>query len=535
MFKFHFAKFLTLLVVFIAGDAIAQQKLFAVSGQGRGSQADARQASQISKLESENQDRKTETTQNAADISDHETRISDNESELATIEPHAKEAQASCAAGDLIRWDGSTYTCVNESDPTVGEHALTTTVPPDCHDVNAKLLWNASTKQWHCALDNNDGSGGGWTGSEDDPQVGTLYNGRLCRTDGSQVICDSLAPQISGNDVVVGGNVEVGGDIIGQGATFTDPIAAGEPTASNHLTTKAYVDSVASGGGGGSGGSGAGGAFGNWEEKDFNTVYQADTDGFVIASCYGTGSAYAQANTGPTNPPDQVKWRSFHYASSSGYGSLNLPVKRGDYWRVTYPGSYPCTSPSKVFWLSFSGGGGASDPVCTSQNVGNQWPSGPSIAGDAHISLEECRENAYAAKATKFAYSGSGAYPVCVWGGDDLTNAYLGQYGGGCGSGNCWPNTTLYTCDYPSGSGGSGGLDIINCEKTTSGSSWISVSFSASDCGGTLPDTSYTPVLSSFSGSCGSVATVSTSNDPPGARAYCNSSGSLTFKVGFIR
>jgi len=251
VYKLYVVKILALFVVLLAGDALAQQKLFAVSGQGRGSQADARQAGQISQLESENQDRKTETTQNAADISDHETRISDNESELATIEPHAKESQASCAAGDLIHWDGSTYTCVNESDPTVGEHALTTTVPPDCHDVNAKLLWNANTKQWHCELDNNDGSGGGWTGSEDDPQVGTLYNGRLCRSDGSQVICDNLAPQISGNDIVVGGNIQAGGDIVAQGATFTDPIAAGEPTASNHLATKDYVDSVASGGGGG--------------------------------------------------------------------------------------------------------------------------------------------------------------------------------------------------------------------------------------------------------------------------------------------
>jgi len=241
----------------------AQHKLFAISGEGRG--ADTRQSAQIKSLEAENTARQAETTQNASDISDHETRITNNENEISAIAPHAREDQQVCPAGQLIRWDGTSYTCVSEDDPTVGEHGLTTTVPPDCHDTNAKLLWNASTKQWHCEMDMNDGSGGGWTGTEDDPQVGALFNGRLCRSDGTQVICDSLAPEVIGNGIKVGGDVQVGGNVTGTEATFTGTIAGADPTASEHLATKAYVDAAAAAAGGGASANFLVYAKGNWD------------------------------------------------------------------------------------------------------------------------------------------------------------------------------------------------------------------------------------------------------------------------------
>lgn len=215
-----------LLSLGFVGEAVAQQKLFAVSGQGRGSQADARQSAQITKLESENGDRKAETTQNANDIADHETRITNNENELATIKPHAKQAQQNCAAGEVIKWDGTTYSCVSESDPTVGPHALLTAVPPDCNDVTAKLLWNAATLQWECKQDMNDGTGGG-AFTEDDPQVGTLNSGRLCRSDGTAVQCDSGAPSVlGGGGIGVAGNLQVGGLFLATAPCLPAPLQA---------------------------------------------------------------------------------------------------------------------------------------------------------------------------------------------------------------------------------------------------------------------------------------------------------------------
>jgi hypothetical protein len=178
-----------LIAIGLVQHAHAQDKLFAVSGQGRGSEADARQAAQISSLESENAERETETSQNAADIADHETRITNNENELATIQPHAKQSQRACANGELIQWNGSVYSCVPEADPLLGEHGKASKPPPDCHDVNAKLLWNATTQQWHCVVDQQG------VASESDPKVGATTSGQWCRGTGSTVTCDQAAPR----------------------------------------------------------------------------------------------------------------------------------------------------------------------------------------------------------------------------------------------------------------------------------------------------------------------------------------------------
>ena len=230
-----------------AVDGLAQQKLFAVSGQGRGgSPADAKQAAQIGKLESENVDRKAETTQNAGDIAANAGRIGTAEGRIDAAETRLSDIETSCATDQKLRWDGSAWLCVQEQDPTVGIHGKTG-APPDCHDVNAKLLWNASTNAWHCVADQNDGSGGGYgSGYETDPQVGSTHSGRMCRGTGGQVVCDSAGPQvIGGGGLRVSGNLQVGGTIAGDDATFSGAVAADTPTASNHLTTKAYVDQSA--------------------------------------------------------------------------------------------------------------------------------------------------------------------------------------------------------------------------------------------------------------------------------------------------
>ena len=239
--------FSVLVICGVALSASAQHKLFAVSGQGRGgSPADAKQAAQIGKLESENVDRKAETTQNAGDIAANAGRIGTAEGRIDAAETRLSDIETSCATDQKLRWDGSAWLCVQEQDPTVGIHGKTG-APPDCHDVNAKLLWNASTNAWHCVADQNDGSGGGYgSGYETDPQVGSTHSGRMCRGTGGQVVCDSAGPQvIGGGGLRVSGNLQVGGTIAGDDATFSGAVAADTPTASNHLTTKAYVDQSA--------------------------------------------------------------------------------------------------------------------------------------------------------------------------------------------------------------------------------------------------------------------------------------------------
>ena len=59
---------------------------------------------------------------------------------------------------------------------------------PTCNASTQKLRWNGTG--WECTAETAGGAGSG----EIDPQVGGLQNGRLCRSDGSQVICDQTYP-----------------------------------------------------------------------------------------------------------------------------------------------------------------------------------------------------------------------------------------------------------------------------------------------------------------------------------------------------
>lgn len=63
---------------------------------------------------------------------------------------------------------------------------------PTCTNAQ-KLQWNGTA--WTCVADNI----GATAATEVDPKVGTLTNGRWCRTNGSQVICDVNVPVACGN------------------------------------------------------------------------------------------------------------------------------------------------------------------------------------------------------------------------------------------------------------------------------------------------------------------------------------------------
>lgn len=74
--------------------------------------------------------------------------------------------------------------------------------------------------------------------------------------------------------------------------------------------------------------------------KTMTTVYQAATDGFVVASI-SKGGVYSISIAGFTdgaNPPTtQVGSNTAYSAGASGtrYASVTFPVKKNDYYKVT--------------------------------------------------------------------------------------------------------------------------------------------------------------------------------------------------------
>jgi hypothetical protein len=166
----------------------------------RGGAEGAKANAQIHTLLNENAARRSETTANSSaigalddEVTALEAQVNTLQLEVADIEAHAKAALASCSgAGAVVQWDGLSWSCATESDPTVGEHAKASRTPPDCHDINGKLLWDGVLQQWHCVADQT--ATAGEPATEVDPKVGTLVNGRWCRSDGSQVICDVSTP-----------------------------------------------------------------------------------------------------------------------------------------------------------------------------------------------------------------------------------------------------------------------------------------------------------------------------------------------------
>jgi hypothetical protein len=83
------------------------------------------------------------------------------------------------------------------------------------------------------------------------------------------------------------------------------------------------------------GGTGAssGWIFGAWASKSNDTVYQAETDGFVMT----TGSAAGlemYVYTDSSNPPTTS--RGFGGGSvGNHYDTITMPVRKNDYWKVT--------------------------------------------------------------------------------------------------------------------------------------------------------------------------------------------------------
>jgi hypothetical protein len=80
----------------------------------------------------------------------------------------------------------------------------------------------------------------------------------------------------------------------------------------------------------------------NWVTKANNTVYQALTDGFVIALTSGV-IGDMQVVTDSSNPPTTTRG---YFAPDDFTGSVCVPVRKGDYWKAT--------SATTVYWLGKS-------------------------------------------------------------------------------------------------------------------------------------------------------------------------------------
>jgi hypothetical protein len=91
---------------------------------------------------------------------------------------------------------------------------------------------------------------------------------------------------------------------------------------------------------------------GNWVAKATNTVYQAMTDGFVVA--YADSSSENSQNnfygyTDGSTPPTTVRFFQMDYGDQNRSSLAGMmPVRKGDYWK-TYSGY----GGESVYWISF--------------------------------------------------------------------------------------------------------------------------------------------------------------------------------------
>ena len=89
-------------------------------------------------------------------------------------------------------------------------------------------------------------------------------------------------------------------------------------------------------------------AFGTWASKSNNTSDIAASDGFVCAYAQWSGSeANVIGYTDASNPPTTIRLRSRVMYNASDFVCITLPVKKGDYWKVT--------GADTIFWLPLGG------------------------------------------------------------------------------------------------------------------------------------------------------------------------------------
>lgn len=84
-------------------------------------------------------------------------------------------------------------------------------------------------------------------------------------------------------------------------------------------------------------------SLGAWVSRSFGTAYQAATDGFVVAHLVGATDEMRGLTDG-SNPPTTIRCK-----SEATEGSITMPVKAGDWWKVT-----KSAGAGAVFWIPLS-------------------------------------------------------------------------------------------------------------------------------------------------------------------------------------
>lgn len=291
---------LALLAVLVTsmGIAVAQDKW--VITPGRGGADSAKGMVQIQTLLNENADRKSETTQNAADIDALEGRMGTAEGNISTLQGTVSSQGAAINNNSAAISNNANRIGTLESGLAEVETHAKAPMPGTCHDQNAKLRWNTATSAWECLpegdptvqpfaktnlptcsasqLLRSNGSGfqcvnagESYVITESDPKVGAVTSNQFCRGTGSQVTCDQAPPITAETDPQVGGvtnnrlcrgtGTQVNCDlnettyVARTGDSMSGNLSVPVPVASNHAATKSYVDAVVSAAGGGGGGS----------------------------------------------------------------------------------------------------------------------------------------------------------------------------------------------------------------------------------------------------------------------------------------
>lgn len=96
---------------------------------------------------------------------------------------------------------------------------------------------------------------------------------------------------------------------------------------------------------------------GDWESKSFDTNYQATVGGFVVAKAEATGSArgHLVGYTDSSSTPSTARAH-FAISAASPYinrGSLMMPVKKGDYYKVVVTNTVDTLSNTILYFLPF--------------------------------------------------------------------------------------------------------------------------------------------------------------------------------------
>jgi len=84
--------------------------------------------------------------------------------------------------------------------------------------------------------------------------------------------------------------------------------------------------------------------FGTWVSKSADTSYLASSDGIVCASSEQGTSKQLFGYTDSSNPPTTQRVREYTAGADSEFGSITMPVKKGDYYKVT-------GSVYSMFWI----------------------------------------------------------------------------------------------------------------------------------------------------------------------------------------